>query len=176
MKTAPAHALVVALLAVVLLAAALVGVTATGAGAAQRTAPRPNILFVLTDDLAAGDEAHMPNTQKLVADAGASFANYFVSDSVCCPSRMTTLRGQFAHNTGVKTNGGSNGGFDTAYLSGVEHDTIATTCRARATGPGCSASISTSTRAPRESGTSRPDGPRGRARSAAIRTSSATTC
>ncbi len=119
-------------LVVVLLVATLVGVTATGAGAtgadaaARRPAPRPNILFVLTDDLAAGDEAHMPKTQELVADAGASFANYFISDSVCCPSRVTTLRGQFAHNTGVKTNGGGNGGFETAYISGVEHDTIAT--------------------------------------------------
>ena len=124
MKTAGgrlcAHALVV-----VLLTATLVAVAPLRAGA-QRTEARPNILFVLTDDLAAGDEAYMPNTQELVADTGATFSNYFVSDSVCCPSRMTTLRGQFAHNTGVKTNGGTNGGFNTAYNSGVEHDTIAT--------------------------------------------------
>jgi arylsulfatase A-like enzyme len=114
-------------LAAVLLAVALVDVAAPSAPAATRhPAARPNILFVLTDDLAAGDEAYMPNTQKLVADAGASFSNYFISDSVCCPSRVTTLRGQFAHNTGVKGNGGTNGGFQTAYSSGVEHDTIAT--------------------------------------------------
>jgi N-acetylglucosamine-6-sulfatase len=127
-KTAPAR-LGVHALAIVLIAAALAGISATRADA-QRSQPPPNFLFVLTDDLAAGDEAYMPNTQELVADTGATFGNYFVSDSVCCPSRVTTLRGQFAHNTGVKTNGGSNGGFDTAYTSGVEHDTIATTLQA----------------------------------------------
>ena len=139
MKTAGgrlgAHALVV-----VLLAATLVAVAPLRAGAQRTTAP-PNILFVLTDDLAAGDEAYMPNTQELVADAGATFANYFVSDSVCCPSRMTTLRGQFAHNTGVKTNGGTNGGFNTAYNSGRRarhHRDDA--CRAAGTAPACSAS------------------------------------
>ncbi len=55
-----------------------------------------------------------------------SFDNYFVSVSLCCPSRATTLRGQFAHNTGIKTNGGTNGGFVTAHTTGIESSTIAT--------------------------------------------------
>ena len=87
------------------------------------------------------------------------------------------LRGQFAHNTGVKTNGGGNGGFETAYLSGVEHDTIATDLQSAGyrTGlfgkylnkyPGTAAT----------SGTSHPGGRRGRARSVVIPTRSTTTC
>jgi arylsulfatase A-like enzyme len=49
-----------------------------------------------------------------------------VTNSLCCPSRTTTLRGQYAHNTGVWTNGGDNGGFERAYANGIEHDTVAT--------------------------------------------------
>ena len=68
----------------------------------------------------------MPNTRALIGDQGATFDNYFVNSSVCCPSRATTLRGQYEHNTGVLSNGGSNGGFEKAYRSGIEEDTIAT--------------------------------------------------
>ena len=76
--------------------------------------------------MALGDLASMPNTRALIGDQGATFDNYFVNSSVCCPSRATTLRGQYEHNTGVLSNGGSNGGFEKAYRSGIERDTIAT--------------------------------------------------
>lgn len=99
---------------------------ATRQPSAQALTRRHNILFVLTDDMALGDLAFMPNTQALIADQGATFDNYFVNSSVCCPSRATTLRGQYEHNTGVLSNGGSNGGFEKAYRSGIERDTIAT--------------------------------------------------
>jgi arylsulfatase A-like enzyme len=88
--------------------------------------PQRNILFVLTDDMALGDLTAMPQTTALIGDRGATFDNYFVNSSACCPSRATTLRGQYEHNTGVLSNGGSNGGFEKAYRSGIEHDTIAT--------------------------------------------------
>ena len=86
----------------------------------------PNILFVLTDDLDRTELAVMPNVSTLLADQGVSFNNYFVSVSLCCPSRSTTLRGQYSHNTGVETNGGTNGGFETAHRLGLERSTIAT--------------------------------------------------
>ncbi|MEQ1692823.1 MAG: sulfatase, partial [Gemmatimonas sp.] len=86
----------------------------------------PNVLFVLTDDLDAASLAHMPNVNALLAEQGVSFANYFVSVSLCCPSRATMMRGQYSHNTGVRTNGGGNGGFETAYAKGIEQSTIAT--------------------------------------------------
>ncbi len=83
-------------------------------------------MFLLTDDLSLDEISVMPNLKKLLIDQGVSFSNYFVSVSLCCPSRATTLRGQYAHNTGILTNGGSNGGFTTAYDKGIEKSTIAT--------------------------------------------------
>ena len=85
----------------------------------QAQTARPNILFVLADDLDAAELAYLPQVKALLSDQGASFANYFVSVSLCCPSRSTMLRGQYSHNTGVMTNGGSNGGFETAFAQGI---------------------------------------------------------
>jgi arylsulfatase A-like enzyme len=92
-----------------------------------RTGPRhPNILFVLADDLDAAEMRYLPHVRALIGAPGTTFDHYFVSNSLCCPSRTTTLRGQYAHNTGVWTNGGNNGGFERAYANGVEQDTVAT--------------------------------------------------
>jgi N-acetylglucosamine-6-sulfatase len=70
----------------------------------------------------------MPQVQSLVAAPGARFTHFFANVSLCCPSRVTMLRGQYAHNTGVETNGdtGANGGFGAAYRLGLERDTVAT--------------------------------------------------
>ena len=57
---------------------------------------------------------------------GVSFSNNLVSVSLCCPSRATGLRGQYSHNTGIKTNGGTTGGFATMFANGLESSTIAT--------------------------------------------------
>jgi len=103
---------------------ATVSLTASAAQAADRH--RRNILFVLTDDLDTAEMQYLPEVNALIAHQGVTFDNNYVSDSLCCPSRTSLLRGQFAHNTGVRSNGGANGGFDTAYRLGVEADTIAT--------------------------------------------------
>lgn len=87
---------------------------------------RPSILFVLTDDLASGDLRVMPRTRRLLGERGVTFDRYYVSNSRCCPSRVTILRGQYSHNTGVWSNGGANGGFERAFADGIEHDTVAT--------------------------------------------------
>ncbi|MFG3097936.1 sulfatase-like hydrolase/transferase [Streptomyces sp. NPDC048202] len=42
----------------------------------------------------------MPNVKQLQKD-GTSFTDYFVTDSLCCPSRSSILNGKFPHNTGV---------------------------------------------------------------------------
>jgi N-acetylglucosamine-6-sulfatase len=118
---------VVALVSVV----ALVALAAASGGRSRGissagAATKPNILFVLTDDLDLKEIAQMPNVQSKLAAKGVSFSNNFVSVSLCCPSRTTTLRGQFSHNTGVETNGGANGGFATAHAKGIETSTIGT--------------------------------------------------
>ncbi len=64
---------------------------------------RPNILVVMTDDMAAADVALMPNVRKL-AEKGTSFANAIDSFPLCCPARATFITGQYAHNHGVKGN------------------------------------------------------------------------
>jgi arylsulfatase A-like enzyme len=94
-----------------------------------RTVPaspqRPNIVFVLADDLSSDLVHYMPHVQSLM-QRGMSFSNYTVSDSLCCPSRSSIFTGMFPHNTGVFTNTGKDGGFETFYAHGDEKRTFAT--------------------------------------------------
>jgi len=87
---------------------------------------RPNIIFILTDDLDRRSSAHMPNLQGLLANEGVTFANYFNNVPVCGPSRASILRGQFAHNTQIHTNIPPDGGFERFRDLGHENSTMAT--------------------------------------------------
>jgi arylsulfatase A-like enzyme len=71
---------------------------------------RPNIVFILTDDLSLNLVQYMPHVLKMQKD-GVTFANYFVTDSLCCPSRSSIFTGRFPHDTGIFTNMGKDGGF-----------------------------------------------------------------
>ena len=90
---------------------------------------KPNIVFILTDDLDAHLlEEHLedyPNLEKLAAQ-GTTFENTFVTNPLCCPSRATILRGQYSHNHGVLTNSPPRGGFKRFKSLGREKSTIAT--------------------------------------------------
>ena len=88
---------------------------------------RPNILFILTDDMSFDDLAVMTNVKKLLADQGTSFANYFVTNSLCCPSRASILRGQYVHNHKVVLN---DKGYKLFHDYGHEHSTVATWLKA----------------------------------------------
>jgi N-acetylglucosamine-6-sulfatase len=68
-----------------------------------QTASKPNIVFILTDDMRYDDltATYMPKTTSLLINRGMAFDNAFVSNPLCCPSRATIMRGQYAHNTGV---------------------------------------------------------------------------
>lgn len=92
----------------------------------EASAARPNILFILTDDLDAAAVEYMPRVKSVIADEGVSFSNYFANISLCCPSRASMLRGQYAHNTGVYTNNKADGSFIYFYQEGLEKSTIAT--------------------------------------------------
>ena len=93
-------------------------------------APRPNIIFILTDDLDIEYPdgswiEHFPRLKALLADRGTTFKNFFVSLSLCCPSRSSMLRGQYAHNTQIFTNTAPGGGFQKAHDEGLENATSA---------------------------------------------------
>jgi len=106
--------------------------TAPTAGAQPSNNPttqptkQPNIVFILTDDLDYASIAYMPKLKSLITDQGVTFQNYFVSMSLCCPSRTATLRGQYGHNTQILGNMQPSGGFEKFYELGEEKSTIAT--------------------------------------------------
>jgi N-acetylglucosamine-6-sulfatase len=76
---------------------------------------RPNIVFVLTDDLTWNLVKYMPHVVAL-RQTGTTFSNYFVTDSLCCPSRTSIFTGEFPHDDGVFSNSAREGGF-AAFLA-----------------------------------------------------------
>src|SRR4051794_39222058 len=86
--------------------------------------PRPNIVFVLTDDLSWNLVPYMPQVQQLQSE-GMTFERYVVTDSLCCPSRASILTGRYPHSTGVLKNMGADGGFG-AFHGYEEQSTFAT--------------------------------------------------
>jgi len=68
----------------------------------------------------------MPNLRSLLIERGTTFENAFVTDSLCCPSRATILRGQYAHNHGVLSNEPPHGGFEKFRAMGHQKSTVAT--------------------------------------------------
>lgn len=77
---------------------------------ATPTDPRPSVIFVLTDDLAWNLVPYMPQVLQMQRE-GVTFTNYFVTDSLCCPSRASIFTGLLPHNTGVLANTGLQGGY-----------------------------------------------------------------
>ncbi|MBB4662958.1 sulfatase family protein [Conexibacter arvalis] len=86
---------------------------------------KPNIVFVLTDDLSWDLVDYMPNVKRLQRE-GVTFSNYIVTNSLCCPSRASILTGRYPHNTGIYRNTGDDGGFLAFRARGQERDTFAT--------------------------------------------------
>ncbi|MGW7487211.1 sulfatase family protein [Streptomyces sp. NPDC054786] len=80
---------------------------------------KPNILYVLTDDLSWNLVKYMPHVQQLM-QKGTTFSNFFATDSQCCPSRSSILTGEFPHNTGVYDNAGNDGGYGAFKSHGNE--------------------------------------------------------
>jgi N-acetylglucosamine-6-sulfatase len=87
---------------------------------------RPNIILVLTDDLDVESVSRLESIKTLMSEQGVTFENSFVTDPLCCPSRATTLRGQYSHNHGVRTNIASEGGYPRFRDLGRERSTVAT--------------------------------------------------
>ena len=101
--------------------AAAPGLGRRGAASGGR---RPNIVFVLTDDLSENLLRYMPHVLRMQR-GGVSFANYFVTDSLCCPSRASILTGRLPHDTHVFDNSPPEGGYATFTERGEERETFA---------------------------------------------------
>jgi arylsulfatase A-like enzyme len=91
----------------------------------ESSADRPNVVFVLADDLDYASAQQMPEIGTLLAEEGLSFEEAFVSHPVCCPSRATILTGLYDHNHDVLSNNYPSGGFQKFVDEGHEENSIA---------------------------------------------------
>ena len=82
----------------------------SGLASAAEPAERPNILFIMADDHAEraisaydGGLVQTPNIDR-IAEEGVRFANSFVTNSICAPSRAVFLTGKYSHQNGLRDN------------------------------------------------------------------------
>lgn len=78
-----------------------------------RAADRPNIVFILADDLGWGDlasyghpQVKTPHLDRL-AEQGTRFTQFYVASPVCSPSRAAFLTGEFPSREGIHGHFGS---------------------------------------------------------------------
>ena len=122
-----------ALLAIGLVVAGLaLGSERRPASAAAVRPAKPNIVFILTDDLSWNliNRRFAPHILALER-RGETFSHYFVADSLCCPSRSTIFTGLFPHDTKVVANVGKNGGFKKFQAERLYTRTFAVAVRRR---------------------------------------------
>jgi N-acetylglucosamine-6-sulfatase len=84
---------------------------AVGLALAPSAFARPNILVVMTDDQTYASMKYMTQVNQLLGAEGTTFDHYIATFPLCCPSRTTSLTGQYSHNHGVLHNAGPFGGF-----------------------------------------------------------------
>jgi arylsulfatase A-like enzyme len=110
------------LLAAVSSSVAIVGIGFGAQGTASTE--KPNIVFVLTDDMRKDDLRFVPETRRFVGNRGMEFENAFVTFAMCCPSRASILTGLYPHNHRVFTNEAPEGG--EPGFRHLENSTLAT--------------------------------------------------
>jgi arylsulfatase A-like enzyme len=91
---------------------------------------KPNFIIINTDDLDVKSVELLPKIKALLTDRGTTFANNFVTYSLCCPSRSSLLRGQYPHNHQIFSNFYPEGGFQKFHEMGNEQSTVATWLKA----------------------------------------------
>src|ERR1043165_3144130 len=77
-------------------------------------ASKPNIIFVLADDLGYGDLGcygqkiiRTPNLDRMAAE-GMRFTQFYAGSTVCAPSRSVLMTGKHTGHTTVRGNAGAN--------------------------------------------------------------------
>ena len=78
---------------------------------ARKADPRPNIVFITTDDQNVSDLQWMPHTRRLLAGRGFTFTEALSPHPLCCPARAEWVTGQYGQNNGVHHNKGVHGGY-----------------------------------------------------------------
>jgi N-acetylglucosamine-6-sulfatase len=114
---------VLVLASVALVVQLLSGAYSSAPVSAQMSPAKPNFVFILADDMRYDDLKYMPKTRSLLGSRGMRFKEAFVSFPVCCPSRATIMRGQYAHNTGQSF---LHHGWQGYKDAGYERDNVAT--------------------------------------------------
>jgi len=83
-----------------------------------------NVVMVLADDLDWKLFDQIPRLRAL-QERGMTFTNHTVVDSLCCPSRVTILRGQYIHNHEIISNiEATGGGWPTFKRLGEHKDNL----------------------------------------------------
>jgi arylsulfatase A-like enzyme len=69
---------------------------------------KPNILFLMFDDMryegVIDNPAVLPKTKKWLLDGGVNFTQAYTTTPLCCPNRATMWSGRLLHNHGVVDN------------------------------------------------------------------------
>jgi N-acetylglucosamine-6-sulfatase len=91
----------------------------------------PSIVFILTDDqrwdsMEMDGHRVMPIVDQVLGSQGMTLERYFLSIGLCCPSRTSIMRGQYATHTGVYSNEGYFGGFSAFQRNKDDLSNIAT--------------------------------------------------
>src|SRR5918994_2240047 len=92
----------------------------------RSTDDRPNIVFVMTDDMEERMLSRMPVVRSRMMGEGVTFDNALVTQSLCCPSRATALRGQYPHNHRIWANDVPDGGAVRFRRRELDESTFAT--------------------------------------------------
>lgn len=71
---------------------------------AEAAAGRPNIVFILTDDMRLDDMRYMDYTRELFEQQGVTFTEALSPQPLCCPARANLVTGQYGQNNGVRHN------------------------------------------------------------------------
>ena len=86
------------------------GLAAAAALSAQSTSSKPNIIFILADDLGIGDvgcygqkRIQTPNIDRIATD-GMRFTQVYAGDTVCAPSRCALMTGKHVGHCRIRGN------------------------------------------------------------------------
>jgi N-acetylglucosamine-6-sulfatase len=95
-----------------------------GVAAAQEAPAPTNLVVIIADDMRYDLMTHMPTVMSELVAKGRSFNKGFIVDPVCCPSRTSFLRGQYAHTTSVYDIDGPWGGWSQVRQADLEKETL----------------------------------------------------